>query len=269
MAFKRAVLIMFAAYIAVCAYLFGPSVMDVLEANDRLGHLPVGRGKTVDERNTLVRVHVRSTVRVGIVGYDEQRGLGEGYGTGALIDADGLILTAAHVAEGKEFLHVSFRRLDATGTGLDELRDEPADVLAVSTERDQAIIRLRHPERVRFTPLPVRADAKLPKGKAFWFIGTTSMPNKVVIAGTDEDQILGDLGDAIRAVSVKGVVDVVTHARPGDSGGPVLDDQGRIVAVMIGSDGDRKGVITPLHNGFTELYAKAKERAAELDAEKK
>ncbi len=265
MAFGKHALLLIASYLFALTVLFGPAVADILGTEARLGELPVKPKLSKQERVAYVRSIILGTVTVRVHPYDGVRGMLQGNGTGAIISDEGHILTAAHVVRGSEFVYVTFHSLDGMATGFHGLRQEPADVLAVSPERDMAIIKLRHPARVRLTTFAVAADGFPPPQARFWFVGTSSVVQSGVIVATDQTVPLGDVNAPNAPPTVVRNATVArTTATQGDSGGPVCDANGTVVGILIGSDNAGIGVISPLRYGFTQLLAQAKEKERTL-----
>jgi S1-C subfamily serine protease len=262
MSFGRRLALLLGTFLLVIAALFGEPVMYTIFGNDRIGKLPVGRDLTHDARNALVRRAVRSTVTVHVHPYLPRGGLAEGFGTGAFIDADGLILTAAHVVDAHELVYVTLRRLDSTASGYDELRAEPADVLAVDAGRDLAILRIRHPDRVRFTPLKVCAENVMRKDAWYWFIGTRTAPGMAIVTDPSYRAELYGGGPLEPPTIVTEAVETRAYALQGDSGGPTLDHNVCIVGIMIGSNQMDTGIVSPLRNGYRELLVRARTKVA-------
>jgi serine protease Do len=248
-------------YLVVAAIFFGPTIAHVLTAEAKLGTIPVRRNLTPAQRILYLREEVLGTVKVNIYPYDAERGMGGGNGTGGVFTNDGYILTAAHVVEDKEYVYVTFHQLDRMAIGFDELRMEPADVLAISHQRDMAIIKLRHPERVHLTVLTLDPEDKTLKGSPFWFIGCTTGLRGGVVMSADTTTRVGSPTDVsvMRHITIGATL--VDH---GDSGGPAFDADGNVIGVIIAGNASDVGVITPLRNGFAELLAKAQAKAKQL-----
>lgn len=265
MTFRRSVVRVLAWYLFAIAVLFGPTIVHVLTAESELGKLPVKVKLAPEQRILYVRETVLGTVNVDIHPYRSETGMLRGRGTGGIFTKDGYILTAAHVVEDTEYVTVTFHQLDGMAIGFDELRREPADVLAVSHKRDMAIIKLRYPERVNLTVLPVDADDKTPKGSKFWFIGCTSGIQPGIVTNPDTKALTGDERGTD---TMRHIVMADTVADHGDSGGPVLDADGNIIAIVIASNGTGSDVVlSPLRNGFAELLVEAQAKAKQLKLE--
>ncbi|WP_293676247.1 trypsin-like peptidase domain-containing protein [uncultured Phenylobacterium sp.] len=144
-----------------------------------------------------------------------------GMGSGFLVSEDGCILTNQHVVGDAKFVKVKW------SDGAESL----GEVLRSDRRRDVALVKTEpRPHRV----LALRTDAPPPLGETVWAIGTP-------------------LDEKYQNTLTKGIVsghrtlegltyiqsDVATDH--GNSGGPLLDEQGRVVAVAVARD-ERDGV---------------------------
>lgn len=144
-------------------------------------------------------------------------------GTGFLVSADGLILTNRHVVEGGKTLLVMLNPAAAGGAPA----QKSAEVVVIDTDQDLALIR-------------IKPDA----GKKFPFVQLTAADTPA--DGADCTVMGYPLIDRLGAnVKVtRGIVsssgkqaagpDVVLDAKvnPGNSGGPILDRYGNVMAVV-------------------------------------
>jgi serine protease Do len=158
-----------------------------------------------------------------------------GHGAGTIWQADGLIVTNAHViGEGR------------VAVTLPDGRDLPARVLARDNERDLAAL------AVDATGLPTieLGDSR------------TLRPGQWVLAlghpwgvpgGLTAGIVIGlapgwsDHGRAVIAASL--------HLRPGHSGGPMVDTQSRLVGINTMMNGPDVGVAIPIHAAKAFLKA--------------
>jgi serine protease Do len=165
-------------------------------------------------------------------------------GTGSIIQADGLVLTNAHVVvderTGKPYsrLSVFLKPPRVTGDSNTDLsRMMRARVVAYSSPLDLALLRLESPP----APLPVVAFSESTQGR----IG-----DRVVAIGHPEQGGLWTLTtgvisaevDNFNGVKGKDVFQTETGLNRGNSGGPLLDSEGRMIAVntaiaRVASDG--------------------------------
>ena len=154
-------------------------------------------------------------------------------GTGSIIEADGLILTNAHVVieerTGSPYprLSVFLKPPRVTGDSRTDLsRMLRAKVVAYSTPLDLALLRVESPP----VPLPTVAFSEATQGR----IG-----DRVVAIGHPEQGGLWTLTtgvisaevDNFNGVKGKNVFQTETGLNRGNSGGPLLDTDGHMIAV--------------------------------------
>ena len=169
---------------------------------------------------------------VMVMGHSDGGKTGSG-GTGSIIQADGLVLTNAHVVveerTGKPYprLSVFLKPPRVTGDSrMDLARMLRAKVVAYSTPLDLAILKLEEAP----APLPVVAFSESTHGR----IG-----DRVVAIGHPEQGGLWTLTtgvisaemDNFNGVKGKHVFQTETGLNRGNSGGPLLDSEGRMIAV--------------------------------------
>lgn len=165
-------------------------------------------------------------------------------GTGSIIQADGLILTNAHVvieertSQPYPRLSVFLKPTRVTGDSRTDLsRMLRAKVVAYSTPLDLALLRVESPP----VPLPVVSFSEATQGH----IG-----DRVVAIGHPEQGGLWTLTtgvisaevDNFNGVKGKNVFQTETGLNRGNSGGPLLDSEGHMIAVntaiaRVASDG--------------------------------
>jgi serine protease Do len=154
-------------------------------------------------------------------------------GTGSIIQADGLVLTNAHVViderTGRPYARLSVFLKPPRVTGdssIDLSRMVRARVLSYSSPLDLALLKLESPP----SPLPVVTFAESAQGR----IG-----DRVVAIGHPEQGGLWTLTtgvisaevDNFNGVKGKNVFQTETGLNRGNSGGPLLDSNGRMIAV--------------------------------------
>lgn len=154
-------------------------------------------------------------------------------GTGSIIQADGLVLTNAHVVieerTGRPYprLSVFLKPPRVTGdNNIDLSRMVRARVVSYSSPLDLALLKLESPP----APLPVVAFSESAQGH----IG-----DRVVAIGHPEQGGLWTLTtgvisaevDNFNGVKGKNVFQTETGLNRGNSGGPLLDSDGRMIAV--------------------------------------
>ena len=155
-----------------------------------------------------------------------------GAGAGTIWHSDGLIVTNHHVIAGRGDLRVTLH----SGETL------PARVLAASPERDLAALVVEADGLPTIAPGDSRA---LRPGQWVLALGhpwgvLDAVTGGVVIA-------LGpQIGD-MRSPNGQDWLAVSVHVRPGHSGGPLIDAQGRMVGVNTIMNGPDVGVAVPVH----------------------
>jgi serine protease Do len=169
---------------------------------------------------------------VMVMGHSDGGKSGSG-GTGSIIQADGLVLTNAHVVieerTGKPYPRLSVFLKPAHVTGdakVDLSRMVRAKVIAYSSPLDLALLRLDGAP----APLPVVAFGDSTQGR----IG-----DRVVAIGHPEQGGLWTLTTGVISAEVdnfngikgKNVFQTETGLNRGNSGGPLLDSEGHMIAI--------------------------------------
>ncbi len=161
-------------------------------------------------------IRVNQTVGPAVVSVQplaDERG---GSGSGVIISPDGFILTNSHVVHGRQ--KVMIVTSDGDRLTADLAGDDPATDLAVL--------------RVHSRDLPYAQlgdSSKLQVGQLVIAIG-----NPLGFASTVSTGVVSALGRSMRGVGGRLIEEVVQHTaplNPGNSGGPLVDSRGRVVAI--------------------------------------
>jgi putative serine protease PepD len=142
-----------------------------------------------------------------------------GLGTGVVVKADGTILTAEHVIDGAASIDVVF----ADGTR------SSAEVTAVDKARDIAVLR---PAALPSVVVPaVLGSAGVGVGLPIVAVG-----NPLGLDDTTTSGVISALDRAIRAddgTHHTGLIQFDAAVNPGSSGGPLLNQQGEVIGVVV------------------------------------
>ncbi len=146
--------------------------------------------------------------------HEEERG----NGSGSVIDAEGHIVTNAHVVEGASKLTVSF--------GGDKIF--PAKVVGVDMDTDLAVIQVEAPKE-NLTVIPFGDSDKLIVGQKVIAIGNPFGLDRTLTTG-----VISGLQRPIRARNgrpIEGAVQTDASINPGNSGGPLLNKYGQMIGI--------------------------------------
>jgi serine protease Do len=163
-------------------------------------------------------------------------GRGGGRGSGVVV-ADGTVVTSAHNLRGPQ-VTVTF------GGG----RSERGDVRAADSEGDLAVVSVPTGDATPVVYGDPAADAAL--GAPVWALARTPAAGVRITFGT-----VSAVGQAFRGPRSRLVTGAVEHTAPlarGSSGGPLVDAQGRLLAVNTHRLGDGLYLAVPADAAFRQ-----------------
>jgi putative serine protease PepD len=139
-------------------------------------------------------------------------------GSGSVIDGQGRILTAAHVVAGASSIKVSFQ--DGT--------TRTARVLGADQSTDIALLKI-DPSGLTLHPLALGSSKSLSVGDPLAVIGDPFQYSRSLSTGvvSGVDRTIG----ATNGFSIAHAIQTDASLNPGNSGGPVLDANGRLVGI--------------------------------------
>lgn len=156
----------------------------------------------------------------------------EGTGSGFFISPDGLLMTAYHVIEGSR----SYRVITARNESLS------AELVGYDEFRDLAILRARVSAPMPYLPLETRVGLRV--GEPLLAIGNSRGEFNAPRFGL-VNSLERDLFPFFNSIAISTSIPLA----PGDSGGPVINQAGRVVAVVVAigqPDGVFESFLSPL-----------------------
>ena len=189
------------------------------------------------------------------IGYDGAQGAG----TGIVLSADGLVLTNHHVVAGATAVR-------ATDVGNGQTYD--ATVLGYDTTHDVAVLRLKGASGLTVAPLGSSSTVKVGDdvvavGNAGGVGGTPSAVPGTVRA-LDQQITVRDESDG-SAQQLTGLIQFDAAIQPGDSGGAVVNEAGKVVGVVTaGSAGSASSDSAASVEGFAVPIDQARSIAQQI-----
>lgn len=141
--------------------------------------------------------------------------VGEGTGSGIVLNNNGDILTNAHVVAGANQLHVTFN----------DGRMLPATVVSSNTAADLAVIRVSAAAST-LHPLILGNSDKVLVGDQVYAIGAPFGLPETMTAG-----IVSGLNRHNAASGLSGLIQTDAPINPGNSGGALLNTQGQVIGI--------------------------------------
>ena len=175
------------------------------------------------ETAVLMDIYARgnpSVVQVNTFGNGSDPMLGNmGQGSGFIWDAEGHIVTNAHVVQAADAMHITFQ--DGTMS--------VGEVLATDPDSDLAVLKV-DPEGYELQPVTMGRSEELQVGMRVAVIGTPFSQEQTLTAG-----IVSGLGRTMNAMTQYRIPDSIQFdaaTNPGNSGGPLFNNRGEVVGVV-------------------------------------
>lgn len=206
----------------------------ITRTSSRLG------GDKLDVAAVLAKVE-RGVVAVSVVGTSSNgfnTGRFQAAGSGMVIDADGLVLTNAHVVAGANKITVA----------LYDGRTIDADLVGRSTANDVALVRLR--DKSGLQPVNLGDSSKLQVGDAVVAVGNALNLGATPTVTTGIVSALNRSLDADTNVRLDNLIQTDAAINKGNSGGPLVDANGDVVGVntAIASEAQNIGFALSINN---------------------
>jgi len=177
---------------------------------------------------TATQIYQRDSA--GVVAIRAVTAGGEDSGTGIVLDGHGLILTNDHVVAGATSI--------VAGPGASSNVTRTATLVGEEASQDLALIRI-DPSGLNLKPLSLVSSSSVQVGDSVYAIGNPYGLDETLTRG-----IVSALNREIAApdgAKITGAIQTDAALNPGNSGGPLLNEQGDVVGVnsQIASDATR------------------------------
>jgi S1-C subfamily serine protease len=160
-----------------------------------------------------------SVVLIETTGHDSRNRLEAGTGTGVIANADGTVLTALHVVDGADSIRLTYA--DGSKATARMAGEDPSRDIATLT-----------PDTLPETLVPAVLGGGTQVGDDVVAIGNplglTFSTSSGVVSGL-ERKLNRDEGEA----DIEGLIQFDAAVNPGNSGGPLINDRGQVVGIVI------------------------------------
>jgi len=225
----------------VAVFLLGPGGRSPSSSTTGAPTAPASTGKRRDVSSTaLSATQIYQRDSTGVVAIKAVTAGGEDEGTGIVLNEKGLILTNDHVIKGATSITV-----EASGSSK---TTRSAKLVGEEANQDLALISV-DPSGLGLKPLTLASSSSLQVGDAVYAIGNPYGLEETLTRG-----IVSALGREIAApdgAKITGAIQTDAALNPGNSGGPLLNEEGDVIGVnsQIASDASTTGGSQPGSTG--------------------
>lgn len=145
----------------------------------------------------------------------------EGAGSGAVIDREGHIITNYHVIDGAQQISVTLASNDVF----------PAELIGGDKEHDIAVLKINAPAEVLF-PINMGASEHLRVGQRVYAVGNPFGWDGTMTTGI-VSSLNRNLPSRVDGRQMKSLIQTDAAMNPGNSGGPLLDGNARMVGMCV------------------------------------
>jgi S1-C subfamily serine protease len=145
----------------------------------------------------------------------------EGAGSGAVIDRQGHIITNYHVIDGAQQISVTLASNDVY----------PAELVGGDKEHDIAVLKINAPAEVLF-PISLGASEHLRVGQRVYAVGNPFGWDGTMTTGI-VSSLNRNLPSRVDGRQMKSLIQTDAAMNPGNSGGPLLDGNARMVGMCV------------------------------------
>ena len=195
----------------------GPTGLTARKPDRKLPPLKLAEGGTKLSADKLFAKSAPSVVSIRT---------SNGGGSGVCVAPNGIVLTNEHVIRGATDTELRVQIYGIQTGKLVRLKLCKASVLFVSEEHDLALLEVAEPPAT-LVPLPI-AKAGITEGKKVFAVGSPGLGSKVLEQSITE----GIVSSAERELDGQVFVQHTAAVNPGNSGGPLFNDQGHIAGIV-------------------------------------
>jgi len=152
-----------------------------------------------------------------------------GNGTGFLISRDGFLITNYHVIEQQR--NLSVRMFEKTDTGYRRREIDDVRIIALHPLRDLALLKIPSEviEEIGARPVVISSDPEVSVGDGVFAIGAP--------LGLERTVTQGIVSSTTRTIGHLRMLQTDAAVNPGNSGGPLFNTRGEVVAVVSANAG--------------------------------
>ncbi len=184
-------------------------------------------------RTEAIRYHLAQDIYRGRVYRIPERLAGQG--SGVIIGEDGYILTSAHVIHQAQNIEVV----------LDDGSKFEAEVVGSDTHTDLAVLRIKDPGEMGFSPVTYGDSDALRVGEVVIAIGSPFSLSGSVTMG-----IVSQKGRRVGLLPYEDFIQTDASINPGNSGGPLVNVEGHMVGLNAGIQTPGRSVQANVGIGF-------------------
>ncbi len=194
-------------------------------ASDRVSSAAGSRRDVVSTAPSATQIYARDSK--GVVAIKVVTSEGEDEGTGIVLNEKGLILTNDHVVKGATSITIDTSGSSNTTRG--------ATLVGEEANKDLALIRV-DPAGLGLKPLTLASSSSVQVGDTVYAIGTPygleETFTKGIVSALDREISAPD------GAKITGAIQTDAALNPGNSGGPLLNEEGEVIGVnsQIASD---------------------------------
>ncbi|WIM95197.1 trypsin-like peptidase domain-containing protein [Actinoplanes oblitus] len=159
-----------------------------------------------------------SVVLIQTTGHDARKAAESATGTGVIANEDGTVLTAFHVVDGAETIKLTFTD-GTTSSARVASRDQALDIATLA------------PAKLPDPLVPAVLGGGVEVGDTVVAIGNplglTASTSSGVVSGLDRELARSARG------GIAGLIQFDAAVNPGSSGGPLINDQGQVVGIVV------------------------------------